>query len=159
MGILKDLKQRCHILVQLPSSSQWLLELSHFCAFMFVVLGGDVFITGKHRSYWYLWFSLCFFLGGVFFPLKVSGYPGSHGIPAMAGSIYPGQASLLDQADSWNHRPQEISVWQPNMEVWWSDKSVTVFCILKYTFLYYKLYYFCSLGRSVLGKLSCSGAF
>ncbi|KAI1243658.1 hypothetical protein IHE44_0001293 [Lamprotornis superbus] len=47
---------------------------------------------------------------------QVSGYPGSHGIPAMAGSIYPGQASLLDQADSWNHRPQEISVWQPNME-------------------------------------------
>uniref|UniRef100_A0A8B9UXI6 Uncharacterized protein n=1 Tax=Anas zonorhyncha TaxID=75864 RepID=A0A8B9UXI6_9AVES len=46
----------------------------------------------------------------------VSGYPGSHGIPAMAGSIYPGQASLLDQTDSWNHRPQEISVWQPNME-------------------------------------------
>lgn len=52
-----------------------------------------------------------------FLTLKVSGYPGSHGIPAMAGSIYPGQASLLDQADSWNHRPQEISVWQPNMEV------------------------------------------
>uniref|UniRef100_A0A8B9BXP0 Focal adhesion kinase 1 n=1 Tax=Anser brachyrhynchus TaxID=132585 RepID=A0A8B9BXP0_9AVES len=47
---------------------------------------------------------------------QVSGYPGSHGIPAMAGSIYPGQASLLDQTDSWNHRPQEISVWQPNME-------------------------------------------
>uniref|UniRef100_A0A8C3JHF7 Focal adhesion kinase 1 n=1 Tax=Calidris pygmaea TaxID=425635 RepID=A0A8C3JHF7_9CHAR len=47
---------------------------------------------------------------------QVSGYPGSHGIPAMAGSIYPGQASLLDQADSWNHRPQEIPVWQPNME-------------------------------------------
>ncbi|KAJ7338184.1 hypothetical protein JRQ81_010846 [Phrynocephalus forsythii] len=47
---------------------------------------------------------------------QVSGYPSSHGIPAMAGSIYPGQASLLDQTDSWNHRPQEISMWQPNME-------------------------------------------
>uniref|UniRef100_A0A8D0GPZ8 Protein kinase domain-containing protein n=1 Tax=Sphenodon punctatus TaxID=8508 RepID=A0A8D0GPZ8_SPHPU len=47
---------------------------------------------------------------------QVSGYPSSHGIPAMAGSIYPGQASLLDQADSWNHRAQEISMWQPNME-------------------------------------------
>uniref|UniRef100_A0A669PCK5 Protein tyrosine kinase 2 n=1 Tax=Phasianus colchicus TaxID=9054 RepID=A0A669PCK5_PHACC len=47
---------------------------------------------------------------------QVSGYSGSHGIPAMAGSIYPGQASLLDQTDSWNHRPQEVSVWQPNME-------------------------------------------
>ncbi|XP_043363230.1 focal adhesion kinase 1 isoform X8 [Dermochelys coriacea] len=47
---------------------------------------------------------------------QVSGYPGSHGIPAMAGSIYPGQASLLDQADSWNHRPQEISMWLPTME-------------------------------------------
>nr|XP_055170370.1 focal adhesion kinase 1 isoform X4 [Nyctereutes procyonoides]XP_055170371.1 focal adhesion kinase 1 isoform X4 [Nyctereutes procyonoides] len=47
---------------------------------------------------------------------QVSGYPASHGIPAMAGSIYPGQASLLDQTDSWNHRPQEISMWQPNVE-------------------------------------------
>ncbi|XP_065442338.1 focal adhesion kinase 1 isoform X17 [Chrysemys picta bellii] len=47
---------------------------------------------------------------------QVSGYPGSHGIPAMAGSIYPGQASLLDQADSWNHRPQEISMWPPTLE-------------------------------------------
>ncbi|XP_045416758.1 focal adhesion kinase 1 isoform X9 [Lemur catta] len=47
---------------------------------------------------------------------QVSGYPGSHGITAMAGSIYPGQASLLDQTESWNHRPQEISMWQPNME-------------------------------------------
>ncbi|XP_069322971.1 focal adhesion kinase 1 isoform X36 [Eulemur rufifrons] len=47
---------------------------------------------------------------------QVSGYPGSHGITAMAGSIYPGQASLLDQTESWNHRPQEISMWQPNIE-------------------------------------------
>ncbi|XP_057591032.1 focal adhesion kinase 1 isoform X1 [Hippopotamus amphibius kiboko] len=47
---------------------------------------------------------------------QVSGYPASHGITAMAGSIYPGQASLLDQTDSWNHRPQEISMWQPNVE-------------------------------------------
>ncbi|XP_063155783.1 focal adhesion kinase 1 isoform X1 [Candoia aspera] len=47
---------------------------------------------------------------------QVSGYPSSHGIPTMAGSIYPGQASLLDQTDSWNHRSQEISMWQPNME-------------------------------------------
>uniref|UniRef100_A0A8C8U340 Focal adhesion kinase 1 n=1 Tax=Peromyscus maniculatus bairdii TaxID=230844 RepID=A0A8C8U340_PERMB len=47
---------------------------------------------------------------------QVSGYPGSHGIPAMAGSIYPGQASLLDQTELWNHRPQEMSMWQPNVE-------------------------------------------
>ncbi|XP_054564690.1 focal adhesion kinase 1 isoform X1 [Eptesicus fuscus] len=47
---------------------------------------------------------------------QVSGYPGSHGIPAMAGSMYPGQASLLDQTDSWNHRPQEMSMWQPSVE-------------------------------------------
>ncbi|XP_044308765.1 focal adhesion kinase 1 isoform X9 [Varanus komodoensis] len=47
---------------------------------------------------------------------QVSGYPSSHGIPAMAGSVYPGQASLLDQTDSWNHRPQEISMWQPSVE-------------------------------------------
>nr|XP_035965326.1 focal adhesion kinase 1 isoform X9 [Halichoerus grypus] len=47
---------------------------------------------------------------------QVSGYPGSHGITAMAGSIYPGQASLLDQTDSWNHRQQEIPMWQPNVE-------------------------------------------
>uniref|UniRef100_F6U9I3 Focal adhesion kinase 1 n=1 Tax=Equus caballus TaxID=9796 RepID=F6U9I3_HORSE len=49
-------------------------------------------------------------------PPKVSGYPGSHGVTAVAGSIYPAQASLLDQTDSWNHRPQEISMWQPNVE-------------------------------------------
>ncbi|XP_042319760.1 focal adhesion kinase 1 isoform X10 [Sceloporus undulatus] len=47
---------------------------------------------------------------------QVSGYPSSHGIPAMAGSIYPGQASLMEQTESWNHRQQEISMWQPNME-------------------------------------------
>ncbi|XP_055482567.1 focal adhesion kinase 1 isoform X16 [Psammomys obesus] len=47
---------------------------------------------------------------------QVSGYPGSHGIPAMAGSIYPGQASLLDQTELWNHRPQEMSMWQPSAE-------------------------------------------
>uniref|UniRef100_A0A670ZVT5 Focal adhesion kinase 1 n=1 Tax=Pseudonaja textilis TaxID=8673 RepID=A0A670ZVT5_PSETE len=47
---------------------------------------------------------------------QVSGYPGSHGIPTLAGSIYQGQASLLDQTDSWNHRSQEISMWQPNVE-------------------------------------------
>lgn len=48
---------------------------------------------------------------------QVSGYSSSHGIPAMAGSIYPSQTALLDQTDSWNHRPQEISMWQPNVEV------------------------------------------
>ena len=47
---------------------------------------------------------------------QVSGYPGSHGIPAMAGSIYQGQASLLDQTELWNHRPQEMSMWQPSVE-------------------------------------------
>lgn len=47
---------------------------------------------------------------------QVSGYPGPHGVTAMAGSIYPGQASLLDQTDSWNHRPQEIPMWQPSVE-------------------------------------------
>lgn len=47
---------------------------------------------------------------------QVSGYPGSHGIPSMAGSIYPGQASLLDQTELWNHRPQEVSAWQPGVE-------------------------------------------
>lgn len=47
---------------------------------------------------------------------QVSGYPGSHGMTAMAGSIYPGPAPLLDQTDAWNHRAQEISMWQPNVE-------------------------------------------
>ncbi|KAM5315766.1 focal adhesion kinase 1 isoform 2-T2 [Glossophaga mutica] len=47
---------------------------------------------------------------------QVSGYPGSHGVPPMAGSVYPGQASLLDQTDSWNHRPQEVPMWQPGVE-------------------------------------------
>lgn len=68
------------------------------------------------------------------FSLKVSGYPGSHGIPAMAGSIYPGQASLLDQTDSWNHRPQEIPVWQPNMEVSWTDTPVDALCTVNTLF-------------------------
>ena len=56
---------------------------------------------------------------GHFTHPQVSGYPGPHGVTAMAGSIYPGQASLLDQTDSWNHRPQEIPMWQPSMEVNW----------------------------------------
>lgn len=47
---------------------------------------------------------------------QVSGYPGSHGMTAMAGSVYPGPAPLLDQTDAWNHRAQEISMWPPNME-------------------------------------------
>ncbi|KAM5211317.1 focal adhesion kinase 1 isoform 11-T28 [Hipposideros larvatus] len=47
---------------------------------------------------------------------QVSGYPVSHGLTAMAGSVYPGPAPLLDQTDSWNHRPQEISMWQPSVE-------------------------------------------
>ncbi|XP_078542806.1 focal adhesion kinase 1 isoform X3 [Lissotriton helveticus] len=47
---------------------------------------------------------------------QVSGYPVSHGMPAMSGSIYPGQASLMDHIDSCYHRSQEVSMWQPNME-------------------------------------------
>lgn len=47
---------------------------------------------------------------------QVSGYPGSHGVPPLAGSMYPGQASLLDQTDSWNHRPQDMPTWQPGVE-------------------------------------------
>lgn len=66
----------------------------------------------------------------------MSGYPGSHGLPAMAGSIYPGQASLLDQADSWNHRPQEISVWQPNVEVSAPDAAVVALLTIN-TLLYH----------------------
>ncbi|XP_054446517.1 focal adhesion kinase 1 isoform X5 [Pteronotus mesoamericanus] len=49
-------------------------------------------------------------------PPKVSGYPGSHGIPPMTGSMYPGQAALLEQTDAWNHRPQEVAMWQPGVE-------------------------------------------
>lgn len=37
----------------------------------------------------------------------------------MAGSMYPGQASLLDQTDSWNQRPQDMSMWPPSVEVSW----------------------------------------
>ncbi|XP_075067763.1 focal adhesion kinase 1 isoform X3 [Mixophyes fleayi] len=47
---------------------------------------------------------------------QVSGYTVSHGIPSMPGNIYPGQASVLDHLDSWNHRPQDITMWQANME-------------------------------------------
>lgn len=39
----------------------------------------------------------------------------------MAGSMYPGQASLLDQTDSWNHRPQDMPLWQPGVEVSWAS--------------------------------------
>lgn len=47
---------------------------------------------------------------------QVSGYPVTHRIPSMAGSIYPGQATVLDHHDSWNHRTQDINMWQANME-------------------------------------------
>ncbi|XP_072007209.1 focal adhesion kinase 1 isoform X4 [Engystomops pustulosus] len=47
---------------------------------------------------------------------QVSAYPVTHRIPSMAGNIYPGQASVLDHHDSWNHRAQDINMWQANME-------------------------------------------
>ncbi|XP_069813145.1 focal adhesion kinase 1 isoform X7 [Dendropsophus ebraccatus] len=47
---------------------------------------------------------------------QVSGYPVTHRIPSMAGNIYPGQATVLDHHDSWNHRTQDISMWPANME-------------------------------------------
>lgn len=47
---------------------------------------------------------------------QVSAYPGPHGVTATTGSIYPGQASLLDHTDTWNHRSQEVSLWRPTAE-------------------------------------------
>ncbi|KAM3929304.1 focal adhesion kinase 1 isoform 17-T17 [Leptodactylus fuscus] len=47
---------------------------------------------------------------------QVSAYPVTHRIPSMAGNIYPGQATVLDHHDSWNHRTQDINMWQANME-------------------------------------------
>ncbi|MBZ3869996.1 Focal adhesion kinase 1 [Sciurus carolinensis] len=47
---------------------------------------------------------------------QVSGYPDRHGLTTMAGSIYHGPPSLVDQSELWNHRPQEIPMWQPNVE-------------------------------------------
>ncbi|XP_040287585.1 focal adhesion kinase 1 isoform X4 [Bufo bufo] len=47
---------------------------------------------------------------------QVSGYPVTHRIPSMAGNIYPGQAAVLDHHDSWNHRTQDINMWQANLE-------------------------------------------
>ncbi|XP_056378819.1 focal adhesion kinase 1 isoform X16 [Hyla sarda] len=47
---------------------------------------------------------------------QVSGYPVTHRIPSIAGNIYPGQATVLDHHDSWNHRTQDINMWQANME-------------------------------------------
>ncbi|XP_064410601.1 focal adhesion kinase 1 isoform X3 [Latimeria chalumnae] len=48
---------------------------------------------------------------------QVSNFPCSHGIPAVSGSVYSGQASILDHHDSWNHiRPQDMLMWSPNME-------------------------------------------
>lgn len=50
-------------------------------------------------------------------PPQVSAYPGPHGVTATTGTIYPGQASLLDHTDAWNHRSQEVSLWRPTVEV------------------------------------------
>ncbi|XP_049629818.1 focal adhesion kinase 1 isoform X3 [Suncus etruscus] len=47
---------------------------------------------------------------------QVSAYQGPHGVTATTGSIYPGQASLLDHTDAWNHRSQEVSLWRPTAE-------------------------------------------
>uniref|UniRef100_A0A3B3Q390 Focal adhesion kinase 1 n=1 Tax=Paramormyrops kingsleyae TaxID=1676925 RepID=A0A3B3Q390_9TELE len=48
---------------------------------------------------------------------QVSGYPAPHGMSPMPGGGYPPQASVLDPHDSWNHhRPQDVSMWSPNME-------------------------------------------
>ncbi|XP_066434850.1 focal adhesion kinase 1 isoform X6 [Eleutherodactylus coqui] len=47
---------------------------------------------------------------------QVSGYPVTHRIPSMAGSIYPGQATVLDPHDSWNHWTQDINMCKANME-------------------------------------------
>lgn len=35
----------------------------------------------------------------------------------MASSIYPGQASFLEQVDPWSHRPKETATWTPAAEV------------------------------------------
>ncbi|XP_053322144.1 focal adhesion kinase 1 [Spea bombifrons] len=47
---------------------------------------------------------------------QVSSYPMSHVIAPMPGSLYPGQATILDHHDSWNHRTQDITMWQPSLE-------------------------------------------
>ncbi|XP_036088988.1 focal adhesion kinase 1 isoform X23 [Rousettus aegyptiacus] len=47
---------------------------------------------------------------------QVSGYSGPHGVTAMASSIYPGQASFLEQVDPWSHRPKETATWTPAAE-------------------------------------------
>ncbi|XP_017950670.1 focal adhesion kinase 1 isoform X7 [Xenopus tropicalis] len=47
---------------------------------------------------------------------QVSGFSISHGIPSMSGNLYPGQASVIDHMDSWNHRTPDINMWQPGME-------------------------------------------
>ncbi|XP_053348091.1 protein tyrosine kinase 2aa isoform X1 [Clarias gariepinus] len=45
-----------------------------------------------------------------------SGYPGSHGMPAMPSGGYPAQASVLESHETWNHHRQDVPVWSPNME-------------------------------------------
>uniref|UniRef100_A0AAY4CYW8 Focal adhesion kinase 1 n=1 Tax=Denticeps clupeoides TaxID=299321 RepID=A0AAY4CYW8_9TELE len=48
---------------------------------------------------------------------QVSGYPAPHGMPPMPSGGYPPQASVLDPHDTWNHhRPQDVSMWSPNVE-------------------------------------------
>uniref|UniRef100_A0A4W5PJD5 Uncharacterized protein n=1 Tax=Hucho hucho TaxID=62062 RepID=A0A4W5PJD5_9TELE len=46
------------------------------------------------------------------------GYPGPHGMPAMPSGGYPPQAGVLDPHETWNHhRPGDVPMWSPNMEV------------------------------------------
>lgn len=60
---------------------------------------------------------LCACFDVYFTLLKGSGYPGSHGMPAMPSGGYPAQASVLESHETWNHHRQDVPVWSPNMEV------------------------------------------
>uniref|UniRef100_A0AAY4D134 Protein tyrosine kinase 2 n=1 Tax=Denticeps clupeoides TaxID=299321 RepID=A0AAY4D134_9TELE len=63
-------------------------------------------------------FYFFFFTFFTLFLFQVSGYPAPHGMPPMPSGGYPPQASVLDPHDTWNHhRPQDVSMWSPNVEV------------------------------------------
>lgn len=162
MSILKDLKLRCHILAQLPSSdvaspssSQCQLELSHFCAFM---SWRGCFHYGEAQVLLIsLFFSLFLPLWGFLPPKGVwlpwFSWDASHGRQHLSWAGFsPGSNRFLEPSASGN-----ISVATKHGGRR-SDTSAAVFCTLQCTFYYYKLYYFYYLGRSIPGELKVSGA-
>lgn len=59
------------------------------------------------------------------------GYPGPHVIPAMPSGGYSPQAGVLDPQEAWNHhRPGDVPMWSPNMEVRESSTKIYMYTLL-----------------------------